>query len=83
MSDPRLPDAEQLTALLRIVAVPVLIVGEVYIPKPEPSDTRFFTVLAAVRGCMPSATLVVARRQLRSAHRGSGSHSPTSRSPGR
>ena len=63
MSEPRLPDAEQLTALLRIVAVPVLIVGEVYIPKPEPSDTRFFTVLAAVRGCMPLATLVVARRQ--------------------
>ena len=62
MSDPRLPDAEQLTALLRIVAVPVLIVGEVYIPKPEPSDTRFFTVLALF-AAYALATLVVARRQ--------------------
>ena len=35
VNEPRLPDAERLTALLRIVAVPVLLVGEVYVPKPR------------------------------------------------
>jgi two-component system, NarL family, sensor kinase len=40
-------DAERLTALLRIVAVPVLLVGEVYVPKPEPTEGWFLVVLAA------------------------------------
>ena len=46
MNEQRLPDAERLTALLRIVAVPVLLVGEVYVPKPAPSEGRFYVVLA-------------------------------------
>jgi two-component system NarL family sensor kinase len=37
---------ERLTALLRLVTVPVLLIGVVYVPKPEPSDTRFLVVLA-------------------------------------
>jgi two-component system NarL family sensor kinase len=40
-------DAERLTALLRIVAVPVLLAGEVYVPKPEPTEGWFLLVLAA------------------------------------
>ena len=39
MNEPRLPDAERLTALLRIVAVPVLIVGEAYVPSSAPTRT--------------------------------------------
>ena len=39
-------DAERLTALLRIVAVPVLLVGEVYVPKPEATEGWFLVVLA-------------------------------------
>jgi two-component system, NarL family, sensor kinase len=46
MSEPRLPDAERLTALLRIVAVPVLIIGEAYVPNREPTQGRFVIVLA-------------------------------------
>ena len=39
-------DAERLTALLRIVAVPVLAVGEAYVPKPEATEGWFLVVLA-------------------------------------
>ena len=46
MNEQRLPDAERLTALLRLVAVPVLLVGEAYVPKPAPSEGRFYVVLA-------------------------------------
>ena len=46
MNEQRLPDAERLTALLRLVAVPVLLVGEAYVPKPAPSVGRFYVVLA-------------------------------------
>jgi two-component system NarL family sensor kinase len=63
VSEQRLPDAERLTALLRIVAVPVLLVGEVYVPKPEPSEGRFFVVLA-VFTLYALATLAVARWDL-------------------
>ena len=38
-------DAERLTALLRIVAVPVLLAGEVYVPKPEATEGWFLLVL--------------------------------------
>ena len=31
-------DAEALTALLRLAAVPVLVIGDRYVPKPEPSE---------------------------------------------
>ncbi|HET6172339.1 MAG TPA: ATP-binding protein [Gaiellales bacterium] len=60
MNEPRLQDAERLTALLRIVAVPVLLVGEVYIPHPEPTEGRFVVVLA-VFALYAVATLVIAR----------------------
>jgi two-component system NarL family sensor kinase len=46
VNEQRLPDAERLTALLRLVAVPVLLVGEAYVPKPAPSEGRFYVVLA-------------------------------------
>jgi two-component system, NarL family, sensor kinase len=46
VNERRLPDADRLTALLRLVAVPVLLVGEVYVPKPEPTEREFFVVLA-------------------------------------
>jgi len=46
VNERRLPDADRLTALLRLVAVPVLLVGEVYVPKPEPTEEQFFVVLA-------------------------------------
>jgi two-component system NarL family sensor kinase len=59
----RFPDAERLTALLRIVAVPVLLVGEVYVPKPEPSERPFYFVLAAFT-LYALATLVVARWEI-------------------
>ena len=58
MNEPRLPDAERLTALLRIVAVPVLLVGEVYVPKPEPTHGWFLVVLA-VFALYGAGTLVV------------------------
>lgn len=63
MNEPRLPDAERLTALLRIVAVPVLLAGEVYVPKPEPSEGRFYVVLA-VFALYAVATLVAARFEI-------------------
>ena len=46
MNEPRLPDAERLTALLRLVAVPVLLIGEAYVPNREPTEERFLVVLA-------------------------------------
>jgi two-component system, NarL family, sensor kinase len=58
----RLPDAERLTALLRIVAVPVLLAGEVYVPKPEPTHGWFLVVLA-VFALYGIGTLVVSGRQ--------------------
>jgi hypothetical protein len=63
VNERRLPDADRLTALLRIVAVPVLLIGEVYVPKPEPSEGRFYVVLA-VFTLYALATLVVARFDL-------------------
>ena len=65
MNERRLPDADRLTALLRIVAVPVLLVGEVYVPKPEPSEAEFYVVLS-VFTVYALATLVVARWDLSS-----------------
>jgi two-component system NarL family sensor kinase len=62
VNEPRLPDAERLTALLRIVAVPVLLVGEVYVPNSEPSEGRFFVVLALF-AAYALATFVIARGQ--------------------
>ena len=62
MNEPRLPDAERLTALLRIVAVPVLIVGEAYVPSSAPTQGRFavdvtaeFDVRAAHGDAVPHA----------------------------
>jgi two-component system NarL family sensor kinase len=60
VNEPRLPDAERLTALLRLVAVPVLLVGEVYVPKPEPTEGRFIVVLA-VFAIYAVGTLAVSR----------------------
>ena len=78
MNERRLPDADLLTALLRIVAVPVLLVGEVYVPKPEPSEGRFYVVLAAFT-LYALATLAIARWNLSPrGHAGSGWPWPTS-----
>lgn len=63
MNETRLPDAERLTALLRIVAVPILLAGEVYVPKPEPSEGRFFVALA-VFAFYAVATLLAARWEI-------------------
>src|SRR5689334_16753480 len=63
MSERRLPDAERLTAFLRIVAVPVLIVGEAYVPNREPSEGRFVVVIALF-SVYALATLVLAARGL-------------------
>ncbi len=63
MNDRRLPDAERLTALLRIVAVPVLIVGEAYVPNREPSEGRFVVVIALF-AIYALATLALASREL-------------------
>jgi two-component system NarL family sensor kinase len=60
VNERRLPDAERLTALLRIVAVPVLLIGGVYVPKPEPSEGRFYIVLA-VFSLYALGTLAAAR----------------------
>ncbi len=40
-------DAEALTAILRLAAVPVLIIGERFVPKPEPTETGFLVAIAA------------------------------------
>ncbi|MDX6540088.1 MAG: two-component system, NarL family, sensor kinase [Gaiellales bacterium] len=62
MNEPRLPDAERLTALLRLVAVPVLLAGEVYVPSREPTEGRFFVVLALF-AFYALGTLVLAARE--------------------
>jgi two-component system NarL family sensor kinase len=61
VNEPRLLDAERLTALLRIVAVPVLLIGEVYVPKPEPTEGRFLVVLALF-AAYALGTFAIARR---------------------
>ena len=61
MNEPRLPDAERLTALLRLVAVPVLLIGEVYVPSREPTERQFFVVLALF-AVYALGTLVLAAR---------------------
>jgi two-component system NarL family sensor kinase len=43
----RLADADRLTALLRVVAVPVLLSGELYIPRAESTESEFLAALAA------------------------------------
>ena len=63
MNEPRLPDAERLTALLRIVAVPVLIVGEAYVPNREPTEGRFLVVVALF-ALYALGTLALASREL-------------------
>jgi two-component system NarL family sensor kinase len=62
VNEPRLPDAERLTALLRLVAVPVLLIGEVYVPSREPTEGRFFVVLALF-ALYAVGTLVLAARE--------------------
>jgi two-component system NarL family sensor kinase len=62
MNEPRLPDPERLTAFLRLVAVPVLLVGEVYVPSREPTEGRFFVVLA-VFALYALGTLALAARE--------------------
>jgi two-component system NarL family sensor kinase len=52
---------ERLTALLRVIAVPVLLVGVIYVPTPEASDSRFLVVLA-IFGAYAVATVVIADR---------------------
>ena len=39
------PTPERLTAILRIVAVPVLFIGEEFVTKPEPTEQEFYGVL--------------------------------------
>jgi two-component system NarL family sensor kinase len=63
MNEPRLPDAERLTALLRIVAVPVLIVGEAYVPSSAPTQDRF-AVVVVLFGLYALGTLALALREL-------------------
>ena len=62
MNEPRLPDAERLTALLRLVAVPVLLVGEAYVPNQEPTEGRFLVALALF-ALYALGTLVLAGRE--------------------
>jgi two-component system NarL family sensor kinase len=62
MNEPRLPDAERLTALMRIVAVPVLIVGFYYVPNREPTEARFLVVIALF-AAYALATLALATRE--------------------
>lgn len=54
-------DGDRLTALLRLVAVPVLFVGEAFVTKPEPTETGFLVVLGAF-AAYACATLVLASR---------------------
>ena len=53
--------ADHLTALLRVLAVPVLLVGEDYVERAASKDTRFFAVLAAF-ALYAVASLVLAGR---------------------
>ena len=52
-------DGDRLTALLRVVAVPVLFVGEAFVTKPEPTETEFLAVLG-VFAAYALATLALA-----------------------
>src|SRR5262249_19245994 len=54
-------DGEVLTALLRVVAVPVLLFSEIYVAKPEPTEVRFYVALAAF-AVYAMLTLALARR---------------------
>jgi two-component system NarL family sensor kinase len=54
-------DGEVLTALLRLVAVPVLLLGEIYVAKPYPTQNRFIVVLGAF-AAYAVITLAVAQR---------------------
>jgi len=68
VNEPRLPDAERLTALLRLVAVPVLLVGEVYVPSREPTEGRFFVVLALFAAYALGTLVLAARETTPAAH---------------
>ena len=51
-------DGARLTALLRVVAVPVLFVGETFVTKPEPTETELLAELGAFAAsalCGPGA----------------------------
>jgi two-component system NarL family sensor kinase len=54
-------DGEVLTALLRLVAVPVLLFSEIYVAKPEPTDIRFYVALGSF-AVYAILTLALARR---------------------
>jgi two-component system NarL family sensor kinase len=68
VNEPRLPDAERLTALLRLVAVPVLLAGEVYVPSRVPTEGRFFVVLALFALYALGTLLAAAREATPAAH---------------
>lgn len=57
----RLVDADLVTALLRTIAVPVLLIGELYIPREEGTEAEFLAALA-VFACYALATLIWAHR---------------------
>lgn len=51
-------DGDRPTALLRVVAMPVLFVGETFVTKPEPTETEFLAELGAFAApalCDPGA----------------------------
>jgi two-component system NarL family sensor kinase len=54
--------ADHLTAILRVVAVPVLLVGETYVTTQDATDTRFYVVLALF-ALYAILTLLVAGRR--------------------
>jgi two-component system NarL family sensor kinase len=56
----RLADADRLTALLRTIAVPVLLIGETHIPRAESTESEFLVALA-VFAVYALATLVGVR----------------------
>jgi two-component system NarL family sensor kinase len=68
VNEPRLPDAERLTALLRLVAVPVLLIGEVYVPSREPTEREFVVVLALFAVYALGTLLLAAREATPAAH---------------
>jgi two-component system NarL family sensor kinase len=57
----RLVDADRLTALLRTVAVPVMLIGELELPRAESTESEFLVVLA-VYALYALATLVAGSR---------------------
>jgi two-component system NarL family sensor kinase len=63
VNEPRLPDAERLTALLRLVAVPVLLAGEAYVPNQSPTQERFLVVLGLF-AVYAIGTLLLATKEL-------------------